>query len=155
MSLKITDKRIESIRDMFCLQSLTGLSYSDMVTLCKDDIQDDVIVKRRKKTDIQFVIPIFPIAKKILEKYEYELPIISNQKYNQYLKVLGDYARMPMKLHSHLGRHSFACILLNSGVDMKTISRALGHSTMRTTEKIYAEMSNKTVISNILGKLTI
>ena len=155
MSLKITDKRIDSIRDLFCLQSTTGLSYSDMATLTKDDIQDDVIVKRRKKTDIQFVIPVLPIAKKILEKYDYQLPVISNQKYNQYLKVLGDYAKMPMKLHSHLGRHSFACILLNSGVDMKTISLTLGHSTMRTTEKIYAEMSNKTVVSNILEKLTI
>jgi site-specific recombinase XerD len=155
MSLKITDKRIEQIRDMFCLQSMTGLSFSDMVTLCKDDIQDDVIIKRRKKTDIQFIIPVLPIAKKILEKYEYQLPLLSNQKYNAYLKVLGDYARMPMKLHSHLGRHSFACILLNSGVDMKTISRTLGHSTMRTTEKIYAEMSNKTVVDNILEKLSI
>lgn len=155
MSLKITDKRIDSIRDLFCLQSTTGLSYSDMATLTKDDIQDDVIVKRRKKTDIQFVIPVLPIAKKILEKYDYQLPVISNQKYNQYLKVLGDYAKMPMKLHSHLGRHSFACILLNSGVDMKTISKTLGHSTMRTTEKIYAEMSNKTVVNNILEKLTI
>ena len=155
MSLMITDKRIEQIRDMFCLQSMTGLSFSDMVSLCKDDVQDDVIIKRRKKTDIQFVIPVLPIAKKILEKYDYQLPVISNQKYNQYLKVLGDYAKMPMKLHSHLGRHSFACILLNSGVDMKTISRTLGHSSMRTTEKIYAEMSNQTVVSNILEKLTI
>lgn len=153
MSLKVTDKRIEQIRDMFCLQSMTGLSFSDMVSLCKDDVQDDVIIKRRKKTDIQFVIPVLPIAKKILEKYDYQLPVISNQKYNQYLKVLGDYAKMPMKLHSHLGRHSFACILLNSGVDMKTISRTLGHSSMRTTEKIYAEMSNQTVVSNILEKL--
>lgn len=154
MSLKVTDKRIEQIRDMFCLQSMTGLSFSDMVSLCKDDVQDDVIIKRRKKTDIQFVIPVLPIAKKILEKYDYQLPVISNQKYNAYLKVLGDYAKMPMKLHSHLGRHSFACILLNSGVDMKTISRTLGHSSMRTTEKIYAEMSNQTVVSNILEKLT-
>lgn len=155
MSLNITEKRIDSIRDMFCLQSLTGLSYSDMVLLTKDDIQDDVIVKRRKKTDVIFTIPLLPLAKKILEKYDYQLPVISNQKYNQYLKVLGDYAKMPMKLYSHLGRHSFACILLNSGVDMKTISRALGHSTMRTTEKIYAEMTNKTVVTNILEKLTI
>ena len=37
--------------------------------------------------------------------------------------------------YSHLGRHSFACILLNSGVDMKTISKTLGHSTMRTNGK--------------------
>lgn len=153
MTLKITDKRIESIRDMFCLQSLTGLSYSDMATLSKEDIENDVIIKHRKKTDIQFVIPVLPLAKKILEKYDYQLPVISNQKYNQYLKVLGDYAKLPMKLHSHLGRHSFACILLNNGVDMKTISRALGHSTIRTTEKIYAHMHNQTVVDNILSKM--
>jgi site-specific recombinase XerD len=155
LNLKITDKRMGEIRDMFCLQSLTGMAYSDMASLTKNDIEKDVIIKRRKKTDIQFVIPLLPSAKKILEKYDYQLPMLTNQKYNAYLKVLGDYAKMPMKLHSHLARHSFACILLNRGVDMKTISRTLGHSTMKTTEKIYAEMSNKTVINNILKKVKI
>lgn len=154
LSVEITDKRIASIRDLFVFQSMTGLSYADMASLSMDDIKDDVIIKRRKKTDVQFVIPVLPIAKSILEKYEYKLPIISNQKYNQYLKVLGDVCKMPMSLHSHLARHSYACILLNSGVDMKTISKTLGHSSMRTTERIYAEMSNQTVISNILEKLS-
>lgn len=154
MSIEIRDKRIESIRDLFCFQTMTGLSYADMVSLSMDDIKDGVIVKRRKKTDVQFVIPILPIAKNILEKYEYKLPVLSNQKYNQYLKVLGDYCKMPMSLHSHLARHSYACILLNSGVDMKTISKSLGHSSMKTTERIYAEMSNQTVVSNILEKLS-
>lgn len=154
LSVEITDKRIASIRDLFVFQSMTGLSYADMASLSMDDIKDDVIIKRRKKTDVQFVIPVLPIAKTILEKYEYKLPIISNQKYNQYLKVLGDVCKMPMSLHSHLARHSYACILLNSGVDMKTISKTLGHSSMRTTERIYAEMSNQTVISNILEKLS-
>ena len=154
LSVEITDKRIASIRDLFVFQSMTGLSYADMASLSMDDIKDDVIIKRRKKTDVQFVIPVLPIAKSILEKYEYRLPIISNQKYNQYLKVLGDVCKMPMSLHSHLARHSYACILLNSGVDMKTISKTLGHSSMRTTERIYAEMSNQTVISNILEKLS-
>lgn len=154
LSVEITDKRIASIRDLFVFQSMTGLSYADMASLSMDDIKDDVIIKRRKKTDVQFVIPVLPIAKTILEKYDYKLPIISNQKYNQYLKVLGDVCKMPMSLHSHLARHSYACILLNSGVDMKTISKTLGHSSMRTTERIYAEMSNQTVISNILEKLS-
>lgn len=153
IDLNITDKRIGEIRDLFCLQSLTGLSYSDMATLTKNDIIDDVIIKKRKKTDVQFVVPVLPMAKKILEKYEYQLPMLSNQKYNAYLKVLGDYAKMPMKLHSHLARHSFACILLNQGVDMKTISRSLGHSTMKTTEKIYAQMYDNTVVNNILEKV--
>lgn len=154
LSVDITDKRIASIRDLFVFQTMTGLSYADMASLSMADIKDDVIIKRRKKTDVQFVIPVLPIAKSILEKYDYKLPVISNQKYNQYLKVLGDVCNMPMSLHSHLARHSYACILLNSGVDMKTISKTLGHSSMRTTERIYAEMSNQTVISNILEKLS-
>lgn len=155
MSLKITDKRIDNIRDMFCLQALTGLSYSDMASLTKDDIHNDVIIKKRQKTDITFTIPLFPTSKKILEKYDYQLPIISNQKYNAYLKVLGDYAKLPIKLHSHLGRHSFACILLNNGVDMKTISRALGHANTKITESTYAFMNDKTVVNNILNKIKI
>lgn len=144
-----TDKRIEQIRDMFIFQCYTGLAYADMAELTINDIQDDVIVKRRKKTDIQFVIPLLPVAKEILIKYEYKLPIISNQKYNQYLKILGDYCELGKKLHSHLARHTFACLLLNNGVDMKTISRTLGHSSLQTTERIYAEMSNNTVIDNV------
>ena len=148
------DSRMEYIRDCFVFQCYSGLAYIDLASLTKDDIVDDVIIKRRKKTDIQFVVPLLPIAKSILEKYDYNLPVISNQKYNQYLKVLGDSTGLNKKLHSHLARHTFACILLNSGVDMKTISKSLGHSSMRTTEKIYAQMNNETVINNILSKLS-
>lgn len=146
---KFTDRRIEQIRDCFVFQCYTGLSYSDMAELTKDDIQDDIIIKRRVKTDIQFVIPLLSVAKEILEKYEYQLPIISNQAYNRYLKLLGDYCELGKKLHSHLARHTFACLLLNNGVDMKTISRTLGHSSLQTTERIYAEMSNSTVVDNV------
>lgn len=149
LSQKFTDRRIEEIRDMFVFQCYTGLAYADMVSLTKEDIKDDVIIKRRKKTDVQFVIPLLSVAKQIIEKYEYELPVMSNQKYNQYLKLLGDYCNLGKKLHSHLARHSFACLLLNNGVDMKTISRTLGHSSLQTTERIYASMNNATVVNNV------
>ena len=143
------DSRIEQIRDCFVFQCYTGLAYTDMANLTAENIENDVIVGRRKKTDVQYVVPLLPIAKQILEKYEYKLPVISNQKYNQYLKILGDVTGLGKQLHSHLARHTFACLLLNSGVDMKTISRTLGHSSMKITEKIYASMNNDTVISNI------
>lgn len=145
----LSDGRMSQIRDLFVFQCYTGLAYTDLVNLTQDNIQDDVILGRRKKTDVQFVVPLLPVAKQILEKYNYCLPIISNQKYNQYLKVLGDTAKLGKQLHSHLARHTFACLLLNSGVDMKTISRTLGHSSMKITEKIYASMNNSTVIDNI------
>lgn len=152
---EFTDERVGKIRDLFLFQCYTGLAYIDLASLCKEDIVDDVIVKRRQKTDVQFVVPLLPAAKSILEKYDYKLPIISNQKYNMTLKLLGEIMGFKKNLHTHLARHTFACILLNSGVDMKTISRTMGHSSMRTTEKIYAQMSNETVINNILSKVAV
>lgn len=149
LNITFEQPRLTQIRDIFVFQCYTGLSYSDLTTLTKDDIVDDVITKRRQKTDVQYVIPVLPIAKEILEKYNYTLPTISNQKYNQWLKVLGELSGLKKNLHSHLARHSFACLLLNGGVDMKTISRTLGHSSMKITEKIYATMNNDTVVNNV------
>jgi integrase len=146
--MRINDKRMSEIRDCFIFQCYTGLAYSDMASLTIDDIKEDVITKSRAKTDVQFVIPVLPVAKQILERYNYQLPVISNQKYNQWLKLLGELINKPT-LTSHIARHSFATLLLNSGVDMKTISRTLGHSSMKVTEKIYATMNSQTVVSNI------
>ena len=149
LKFDIREDRLNKVRDCFIFQCYTGLAYSDMAQLTKDDITDDVIIKRRQKTDIQYVVPLLPVAKNILEKYDYQLPIISNQKYNQWLKFLGELSGLNKSLHSHLARHSFSCMLLNSGVDMKTISRTLGHSNSKITEHTYAFMNNETVIDNV------
>lgn len=148
-NMKISNERLSSIRDLFVLQCYTGLAYCDMASLTKDDIVDDVIIKNRKKTDVKSIIPLLPISKAILERYDYKLPIISNQKYNVLLKALGELTSIKANLTSHLGRHSFATLLLNKGVDMKTIATAMGHSNSKITEKIYAEMRNQTVVDNI------
>ena len=146
----IENERISSVRDLFIFQCYTGLSYSDMASFSKDDIVDGVILKRRKKTDVQSVVPLLPEAKRILEKYNYNLPIISNQKYNSYLKVVGDMCCTRMILHSHLARHTFATLLLNKGADMTTVSRTLGHANINITSKVYAQMRNQTVVDNVL-----
>lgn len=149
LKFDIREDRLNKVRDCFIFQCYTGLAYSDMAQLTKDDIQGDVIYGRRQKTDIQYVVPLLPVAKNILEKYDYQLPIISNQKYNQWLKFLGEITGIGKSLHSHLARHSFSCMLLNSGVDMKTISRTLGHSNSKITEHTYAFMNNQTVVNNV------
>lgn len=146
----IENERISMVRDLFIFQCYTGLSYIDMATLTKDDIVDDIIIKRRKKTEVKSIIPLLPISKAILERYDYRLPIISNQKYNAYLKVLGDTCGCRMILHSHLARHTYATLLLNKGVDMVTVSKTMGHSNSKITERIYAEMRKDTVVNNIL-----
>lgn len=151
---KISNERIEKVRDLFVFQCYTGLSYCDMASLTKDDIKDGVIYKNRRKTDVKSIIPLLPISKSILEKYDYQLPVISNQKYNQYLKALGDLCECRMTLHSHLARHTYATMLLNKGVDMVTVSKTMGHSNSKITEAIYAEMRKETVVDNILSVLS-
>ena len=79
---------LEKVRDCFIFQCYTGLSYCDMASLSMDDIKDGIIYKNRKKTDVRSVIPLLTIPQQILEKYNYNLPVISNQKYNVYLYVV-------------------------------------------------------------------
>lgn len=142
---KIDNERLNHVRDLFVLQCYTGLSYSDMATLSKDDIKGDMIIKNRRKTDIQSVIPILDVAREILEKYDYKLPMLSNQKYNCYLKELGDICNIKQELHTHLARHTMATICINNGIDVNVIAKILGHSTIKTTVSIYAQFLNESV----------
>lgn len=143
----ITNERLSKIRDLFVFQTYTGLAYVDMASLSKDDIRDGLIIKNRKKTDVASVIPLLPQAKEILEKYDYILPVLSNQKYNAYLKELGDICGVEKNLHSHLARHTFATTLLNCGMSLSIIAKAMGHANTRITEQTYAQLRVDTVRS--------
>ena len=65
---------------------------------------------------------------------DYEIPKISNQKYNDYIKLLGTGAGINKDLHSHTARHTYATYLLNKGISIATVSRTLGHSSTKQTE---------------------
>ena len=88
---------------------------------------------------------MLPKALEIWQKYDWQLPKLSNQKYNSYLQELGDICGIEKPLHSHLARHSFATILLNKGVPMVMISKMLGHSNTKITESTYAQMLPATI----------
>lgn len=152
----ISNERLSKVRDLFVFQCMTGLAYADMASLTKQDIQDGVIVRRRMKTKVQSIIPILDVTRAILEKYEYKLPVLSNQKYNSYLKELGDICGIEQELHSHLARHTCATILLNKGVALTTVSKVLGHSNSKITESVYAQLQTNTIVaevSNIMGNV--
>ena len=83
----------------------------------KDKLEYHPLTKEqldRLKTKIQSVIPILDTAKEILEKYDYHLPALSNQKYNSYLKELGDICDIEQELHTHLARHSISSFSLKT-----------------------------------------
>lgn len=139
---------LEKVRDCFIFQCYTGLAYCDMASLTVDDIKGDMICKNRRKTDVRSVIPVLPIPRQILEKYNYNLPIISNQKYNVYLKALATACGIKNRLYSHLARHTAATVMINNGIELPLIARMLGHSNTKITETIYATLKDQTIKDN-------
>lgn len=153
-TVKLGSKRIENIRDLFILQCYTGLAFKDMSCFSEKDIKIDKdgkewIVKERIKTGITALIPILPVVKEILVKYNYHLPTLTNQKYNSYLKEIQDVCGITKTLHSHLARHTCGTLLLNAGVDMLTVSKVLGHSSTKTTEAVYAKLLPETIMRRV------
>ncbi len=150
--------RLSNVRDLFLFQCYTALSYSDMAQLTKADIQYDsenrpFIQKQRQKTSVTYTIPLLPKALAILAKYDYQLPCLSNQKYNAYLKEIADICGIQKNLHTHLGRHTFATVALNAGISIEIISKVLGHSSIKMTQAHYAKLLDSTIISKVLEHL--
>ena len=151
---RITILRMDLIRDVFVFACYTGLSYSDMEKLNPNHIQkgndgSNWIIIDRTKTESRCRIPILPVAQEILIKYENHplanssnrlLPIHSNQKMNCYLKELADICGIRKNLTMHVARHTFATsITLSNGVPIETVSKMLGHTSLKTTQ-IYARI---------------
>lgn len=156
---KIADKgiqiqRLAKVRDCFLLQCYTALSYSDMRTLTRDDVVDGMIVKARTKTGEMAYAPLLPEAVALLEKYDYKMPVLANQRYNAYLKEIADICAIAKNLHSHLARHTCATILLNRGVSMDIVAKVLGHSNSKVTAAVYAKMLPETVKSAVLTAMS-
>jgi len=144
---EIEIKHIAKTRDLFIFCCYTGLAYADLFKFdFKKVVQNDgdfFIEDTRQKTEEPFHILIFPRAYEILEKYDFELPKMSNQKYNDYLKVLASFAGIKKSLTTHMARHTFATtILLDHDVPLEVVQKLLGHSSIRTTQ-IYAKLSQK------------
>lgn len=150
----IPDKALDRVRDLFVFQTYTMLSYVDMEKFdYKDCVEVDgqtVYKARRQKTKQEFVIPLLSPAMAILRKYGYELPIISNTKYNLYLKAAVRYAQIDKLVTTHWARHTGATMLLNEGgVPMHIVQHILGHSTIRETERTYAKVLDCTIVEQM------
>ena len=154
-SAKMPTESIERIRDVFVFQTYTCLSYSDLRNFDSRMIQEikgvNVYVGSRKKTNMTFTIPLLSTALDILHKYNGKLPIISNVKYNEYLKVVAQSSGIDKPISTHWARHTGATLLLNEGVPMQIVSKICGHSSTRITEQVYAKLLDETVVDAIQG----
>ena len=143
--------RLDKVRDLFIFQCNTGLAYCDMANLVQGDIQYNdgmyFVRKARQKTKVVFFTVLNEDAMNILKKYDYKLPVLSNQKYNSYLKEIGDICQINKELHSHLARHTCATRLLNDGMPLEIVAKVLGHTNTRQTQH-YAKLLDKTVLNS-------
>ena len=144
---------LERVRDLFVFQTYTCLSYVDLEAFDTSQInKTGVYTSKRGKTGIEFTFYVLKPARDILAKYGGHLPLISNVKYNEYLKLVAQAASIDKPVTSHWARHTGATILLNDGgVDMEIISRILGHTSTRQTRETYAKMLDTTVAKAMKG----
>ena len=150
---KMPTESLERVKDLFLFQTYTCLSYTDLKNFKPSSIQTikgkQVYIGCRKKTDKPFTIPLLKEAIAILEKYNYNLPILSNVKYNLYLKAVAQNAGINKPVSSHWARHTGATILLNHGVSMQVVSKICGHSSIKITEQAYAKLLDETVVDAV------
>lgn len=143
-------------RDLFVFQTYTCLAYVDMAAFDAAKVKDvngyRMYVGLRGKTKQEFSFLLLPQAQDVLDRYGGRLPLMSNQKYNNYIKMLAVMAGINKPVSSHWARHTGATMLLNSGVSMEVVAKVLGHSTTKMTREIYAKLLDET-IANEMSKM--
>ena len=150
---------LRTVRDLFIFSCYTGLAFSDAYELTSNNITkgidgEDWIIVHRKKTNIQAHIPILPKAQEIITMYKNHpkaiangtlLPMLTNQRFNSYLKEIADICNISKNLTHHLARHTFATtVCLLNGISLESTSGMLGHASMRSTQ-IYAKILPKRI----------
>ena len=162
-SLELKKHYLKQVRDVFCFSCFTGLRYSDVFNLKRSNIKDDHIEITTIKTDDPLTIQLNQYSKAILDRYVAEpfeddkcLPVISNQKFNVYLKELGQAAKFNQAetmvyykgadrkedtfpkwkfLSTHVGRRTFVSNSLYLNIPAEVIMQWTGHKDHKMMEK--------------------
>lgn len=154
------DKKLEKVRDVFCFACFTGQRWSDIERFNKEDIKGSWWSFTSFKTGSEINVPLVGYAAPsmdILKKYDFNLPFISPQKFNEYLKDVGKAAELDRNviierrigkkiiefkkpLHqfmsSHMGRRTAVSLLLNVyGMPLHKVRDITGHSDLKTLDK--------------------
>ncbi|CAM3445350.1 Tyr recombinase domain-containing protein [Flavobacterium longum] len=153
-------KRLEKVRDVFVFACVTGMRFGELATIKKSNVTTtDIILKEEKEKGKEArKIPLTTISKFLLAKYNYELPLIANQKQNKYLKEVFrelNYSQLVQKvttrgkenikeemffydrISTHTARRTFITMMKRQGKSDKLIASITGHSDMKTLNQYY------------------
>lgn len=156
---------LERVRDLFIIGCYTGLRFSDLSKLKKENITTDSTISiKTEKTEQIVVVPMHPIVKQVFEKYNNQLPKVPvNQKFNEYIKTVAEKAKIDELIHveksqgalsvsksipkhkmvsSHTARRSFATNAFLADMPSISIMKITGHKTETAFMK-YIKMSAK------------
>ena len=164
------NKRLERVRDLFTVECNTGLRYQDLMTITKENVLKDSIRIKVSKTGQTLNTLLLPITQKILKKYNYNLPKISNVNYNLYIKEIGELAgindsitkdtyksgkaisfkrKKYQLITTHTARRSFATNMYKRGYSPVMIMSITGHK-KETTFLDYVQVKREVKLSRIL-----
>lgn len=157
-------KSYELIRDLFIFCCFTGLSWTDMANLTKENLQTSFdghlwIKTNRQKTGTETNIRLLEVPLRIIRKYEgcaedgKLLPVPCYPNCKNGIKVIAKKCGIEKNVTWHMSRHSFATtVCLSNDMPIETLSKMLGHRSIRTTQ-IYAKITAEKV-SNDMEKLS-
>ncbi|MEX2591587.1 MAG: site-specific integrase [Anditalea sp.] len=154
-----SNKRLDQVRDLFCFSCVTGFRFSDLQQLRREHIKEMEIRLTIKKTKEPSIVPLNSYSKAILKKYKNlasPIPIISNQKFNKYVKELCKLAEIddPIEIirykgatkqstmykkyeiiSAHTGRKTFATLSLEKGIPAETVMKITGHADYKSFQR--------------------
>ena len=128
-ALELSGKE-EQVRDLFVLQCWIGQRFTDTQSINEGIMKDNgnIIEIIQEKTKHKVSVPLLPIAKEILAKYE-------NQFHKKQVPVY-------KLIKTHTARRSFICNMLLRGFDAHLIMKITGHNDVESFQKYVKLTSN-------------
>ena len=153
-------------RDLFLIGVYSGQRWSDYSVFDKADIRNGMIIKRAKKTSTISMIPLHDELKLILDKYGWDLPKISSQKFNVHIQQIckgleindkikfthskGSFKKEEIKekwekIGSHTARRTYITLAAEDNVPDHFIMAVTGIKDSNTLKK-YKKINNKAIV---------
>lgn len=143
------NQKLLNVLQYFLFACYTGLRYTDILELKKENIKTDYIEIIMHKTNEYVRIPLIDNAKLFIDLNNDNIfNVLTNQKTNEYLKLIMLAAGIEKNVSFHTARHTFATISITIGIPIEVISKLMGHNDIRTTN-IYAKIVDSKKVSEM------